>query len=246
MEIVSFDIETSNVFDLKPNEDLEKYAPFHVAVAGVVHLSGARSTWLSMGTDGTPLKNITQETATELLRELRRLQETGHILCAWNGASFDLKWLAYAAQDEKLASQIALDLYDPMLQFFNLTGYPVGLDAVAQGLRLTERKMMGSEEAPRLWCQGEHARVIEYVCSDARITNAIAERIHRTGTVSWITKKGTLKSEQIGRLKRVREVLKEPEPDQSWMNTPLRREKFVKWISMAPGPHCGSDPSQSA
>jgi hypothetical protein len=82
MEIVSFDIARSDGFDLKPNEDLEKYAPFHVAVAGVVHLSGETSTWLSMGANGAPLKNMTQETAFELLRELRRLQESGHTLCA--------------------------------------------------------------------------------------------------------------------------------------------------------------------
>lgn len=236
MEIISFDIETSDVFDLKPNEDLEMYAPFHVAVAGVVHLTGANSTWLSIGADGAPLKNMTPQTAVELLRELRRLQEAGHILCAWNGASFDLKWLAYAAHDEKLASQIALDLYDPMLQFFNLTGYPVGLDAVARGMRLAEVKMMGSEEAPKLWSEGKHDRVIDYVCSDARITNAIAEKIHLTGSVSWITKKGTTKSERIGKLKRVREILNEPEPDQSWMDTPIPREKFVKWISTAYAP----------
>ena len=230
MQIVAFDVETSDVFDLKPNEDLEKYAPFHVAVAAVVHSTGETTTWLSMSTNAAPHKNMTRETALELLHELRRLQESDHMVCAWNGASFDLRWLAYAAGDEKLASIIALDLYDPMLQFFNLTGFPVGLDAVARGLRLQETKMMGSDDAPKLWCRGEHDRVIEYVCSDARITTAIVERIQRTGNVSWVTKRGTVKTEHIGKLKRVREVLKAPEPDQSWMDTPIRREKFVRWI----------------
>ena len=33
MKIVGFDIEISNVFDLRPGEDIDKYAPFDVAVA---------------------------------------------------------------------------------------------------------------------------------------------------------------------------------------------------------------------
>lgn len=236
MQIVSFDIETSDVFELKPGESLEKYAPFHVAVAAVVHSSGAASTWLSLGPSGVPMKNMRRETALELLGELRRIQVEGQMLCAWNGAGFDLQWLGFAAQDQRLPSQIALDLFDPMFQFFNLTGYPVGLDAVAKGMGLPETKMLGSEDAPRLWCEGRHDEAIEYVSSDARITNAIVERICPTGEISWFTRRGTHRTERLGSLKRVREVLLDPEPDQSWMEDPLPRSKFVGWISKLNAP----------
>ena len=50
------------------------------------------------------------------------------------------------------------------------------------------------------------------------------------GRIQWITKKGYRKAEILPRLKTVEEVLKDPEPDQSWMDTPLERSKFIKWI----------------
>ena len=33
MKLLSFDIEISDIFELKKNEDIEKYAPFHISVA---------------------------------------------------------------------------------------------------------------------------------------------------------------------------------------------------------------------
>lgn len=230
MKLVSFDIETCDVFDLGPGEDLEKYAPFHVAVAAVVPDGEDGAVWLTNGADGRPSNNMTAVTARELLGHLRALQTSGHALCAWNGASFDLKWIGFAAEDMKTAATIALDLYDPMLQFFNRKGFPVGLDAVAKGMGLGVTKILKSADAPKLWCKGEHDRVMEYVRSDATITNAAVAAIHRSKAISWITQKGERRQEHIGALKTVREVLAEPEPDQSWMKTPIRRDKFVGWI----------------
>ena len=41
---------------------------------------------------------------------------------------------------------------------------------------------------------------------------------------------GQRKTELMLKLKAVEDVLKDPEPDQSWMDAPLKREKFLKWI----------------
>jgi hypothetical protein len=230
MELISVDIETSNVFDLKPGEDLEKYAPFHVAVAATATASGEPRVWVSLDPSGKPCTNMTRETARELLNYLRDLQRQGQRLCAWNGASFDLRWIGFAADDVRTAREVALDLYDPMLQFFNRTGFPVGLDAVAQGMEPQLRKLLKSEDAPRLWSQGQYDRVIEYVCSDARITLNLVERIEQTRSISWVTRRGSVRSEPMPRLLTVRQVLAEPEPDQSWMDSPIPRAKFVAWI----------------
>lgn len=230
MKLYSFDIETSNVFDLKPGEDLEKYAPFHPAVAAGISAGAEPTVWLTKGTDGKPLKDMSRETAVEVLTCLRQLQRAGHALCAWNGASFDLRWLGFAAGDFAAAGEIALDLYDPMFQFFNRKGFPVGLDAVASGMGIGLRKSLRSEDAPRLWRAGRHDEVIAYVCGDAKMTLAVVEAIQKTGSIRWITQKGERKTESLGRLKTVREVLKEPEPEQSWMTKPIRRSKFVRWI----------------
>ena len=34
MKLLSFDIEISDIFELGKYEDIEKYAPFHISVAG--------------------------------------------------------------------------------------------------------------------------------------------------------------------------------------------------------------------
>jgi len=231
IELISVDIETSNLFDLKPGEDLEKYAPFHVAVAATAGSTGEPKVWMSRNARADPCTNMSRETARELLNYLHDLQQQGHRVCAWNGASFDLRWIGFAAEDVPTAREVALDLYDPMLQFFNRTGYPVGLDAVAQGMDLGLKKLLKSEDAPRLWSQGQHDKVVEYVCSDATITLKLVQRIEQTGCIHWVTRKGGRRSEHLGGLLTVRQVLAQPEPDQSWMSSPLRRAKFVAWMS---------------
>ena len=99
------------------------------------------------------------------------------------------------------------------------------------------RKLLKSEDAPRLWSQGQHDQVIEYVCSDATITLKLVERIEQTRCIRWVTRKGDVRSESMPRLLTVRQVLAEPEPDQSWMDSPIPRAKFVAWMGAA-GPRC--------
>jgi len=228
--LISVDIETSDLFDLKPGEDLEKYAPFHVAVAATASPRGESKVWVSRDSNGKPRTDMSRETARELLKHLRDVQRQGDRLCAWNGASFDLRWIGFAADDLRTAREVALDLYDPMLQFFNQTGYPVALAAVARAMEPRLKKLLKSEEAPRLWREGRHEKVIEYVCSDATITVKLVEQIEQTRCIRWVTRKGDVRAERIGELLTVRQVLAEPEPDQSWMDSPIRRAKFVAWM----------------
>lgn len=97
MKIVSFDIEISNVFDLRPGDDIDQHAPFDVAVAATQVHGGEHRLWFSPGPAGRPLVNPERQHARELLEYLEGLQRTGHAVCAWNGLSFDLQWLARAA-----------------------------------------------------------------------------------------------------------------------------------------------------
>ena len=63
MAFLGFDIEISNVFDLRPGEDLNKYAPFDISVAATALEGGESRLWLSRGSDGTPLKNLSRDDA---------------------------------------------------------------------------------------------------------------------------------------------------------------------------------------
>jgi hypothetical protein len=45
-----------------------------------------------------------------------------------------------------------------------------------------------------------------------------------------MTAKGKVNSKPMPRLKTVEEVINDPEPDQSWMDTPIPKLKFHEWL----------------
>ncbi|MCK4570920.1 hypothetical protein KAT84_03110, partial [Candidatus Bipolaricaulota bacterium] len=215
MKILSFDIEISDVFELAPHEDMETYAPFHISVAATAIHGGEEKLWYSEDAEGTPALNLTQQRAHELLEYLSKMQDEGFMVCAWNGLGFDLKWIGHQAEDVKLAAQIALKSYDPMFQFFNQKGFPVGLAKVAAGMGIGQEKLMDGADAPVEWRAGNYERVMKYVVGDCQMTNLIVRAIQEAGEVRWLTNKGSISAEPVERLKPVEEVIGDPEPDQS-------------------------------
>lgn len=231
MKYLSFDIEIADEFDLKPGEDLLKYAPFHISVAAAVDSEGKSTLWYSAGAGGRPALEMTQAKAREMLAYLVRMQQEGWSLFAWNGLGFDLRWIGYNAGDMETAARVALGLYDPMFQFFNQRGFLIGLPAVGQAMGVRQTKLMDSADAPREWRKGNYQRVMDYVAGDCQITNQIIEAIARRGAIAWHTRKGVLSSEPMPRFKTVAEILREPEPDQSWMTgRGKKRSEFIEWF----------------
>ena len=230
MKILSFDIEISDVFELTPGEDMEKYAPFHISVAATAIHGGEERLWFSEEADGTPALNLTKQRAQEMLEYLSQQQDEGVMICAWNGLSFDLKWIGYQAEDMSLAARIALKSYDPMFQFFSQAGFPVGLAKVAEGLGIAQQKLMDGADAPKAWRDGNHQAVMQYCLGDCQMTNLVVIAIRKTRSIRWVTSRGHISSKAIPRLKPVEEVIEEPEPDQSWMDRPIPKSKFYKWV----------------
>jgi hypothetical protein len=230
MKILSFDIEISDVFELTPGEDMEKYAPFHISVAATAIDGGEERLWFSEDAEGTPALNLTKQGAQEMLDYLAQQQDEGVMICAWNGLSFDLKWIGHQAQNMEMAAQIALQSYDPMFQFFNQKGYPVGLAKVGAGMGIGQEKLMNGADAPIEWRAGKFDRVKEYVMGDCQMTNLIVRAIQEAGEVRWLTSKGTVSRESMPHLKTAQEVITDPGPDQSWMDTPLPKTKFYQWV----------------
>jgi hypothetical protein len=72
---------------------------------------------------------------------------------------------------------------------------------------------------------------MDYVAQDARITLQVAHACEKTRSFSWITRKGSVGSMELrhGWLP-VKEALCLPEPDTSWMDDPMPRERFIEWI----------------
>ncbi|MGD0387956.1 MAG: hypothetical protein ABSC42_03290 [Tepidisphaeraceae bacterium] len=234
MKLLGFDIEISNVFDLRPGEDIDRYAPFDISVAATHIDGGDQRLWLSNGPDGKPLLSLNRQDANELLDFLAQMQRDGHALVAWNGLSFDLRWIGHAAGDLPKAAGIALKMYDPMFQFFKLKGFPIGLAAVAQGMGIATKKLMNSADAPVQWRAGNHDAVCKYVLGDARMAVEIAAAIDRKRQIAWMTQKGTRSSIPLPRLRTVEECLSDPMPDQSWMSSPIPQAKFAGWITRQP------------
>ena len=50
-----------------------------------------------------------------------------------------------------------------------------------------------------------------------------------------MTGKGHISSKPMQRFKPVEEVIQDPEPDQSWMDTPIPKVKFYEWVQKATG-----------
>ena len=230
MKLLSFDIEISDVFELKPYEDIEKYAPFHISVASTAIHGGEEQIWYSADTQNRPLLQMTKTTANDLLAYLKAKQNEGYCVCAWNGLRFDLQWIGYNAKNMKLASEIALHMYDPMFQFFNQRGFPVSLASVAKAMGIKQSKLMNSEDAPKQWHAGNCQKVMDYVLGDCQMTNLIANEIIKRKEIAWVTQKNEIRTEPVFRLKTVAETLKEPEPDQSWMKIKIPRKSFCRWF----------------
>ncbi len=235
MKLLSFDIEISDVFELGQHEDMETYAPFHISVAATAIHEGPERLWYSEDVDGRPALNLTPQKAHELLEYLDEKQQAGFMVCAWNGLHFDLKWIGHQAQDMTLAARIALKSYDPMFQFFNQTGFPVALAKVAEAMGISQTKLMHGADAPKQWRAGNHQEVMDYCLGDCQMTNKIVQAIQQAREVRWVTGKGTIRSEPMPRLKTVEEVIQDPAPDQSWMNTPIPKLKFYRWVQEALG-----------
>lgn len=228
---LAFDIELADVFELAPGEDLDARGPFKIACAAAVDERGTTRHWHAKGPDGEPAGHLDPALARDLLLHLRAAQRSGAMVTAWNGLSFDLKWLGHAADDLALAREVALDLFDPMFQFFVVKGFPVALAAVAEGMGIAEKKLMRGEDAPREWAAGNRRAVLDYVAGDCRLTDAVVARILGAGEVRWRTRKGTISREPLRRLLPVRELLSAPEPDVSWMSEPIPRRKFTGWLA---------------
>lgn len=231
MAILAFDIETANVFDLQPGEDLDDYGPFDITVAATHLVGGDERLWLTTTPDGKLGPNMSQAKAQEFLGYLELMQRQGHAIVAWNGLSFDLRWIAHVAGDLGAARRIAMKMYDPMFQFFKLKGYPIGLGKVGEGFGIEMKKLMSGADAPKQWKAGNHQAVCDYVVGDTRLTAQIVAEIERQGFVRWITARGKASAERMPKLRTVEDCLNDPMPDQSWMDEPIQEERFTGWLS---------------
>lgn len=180
---------------------------------------------------------IRKKALQSMIKTMMMWQKEGLSILTWNGLQFDFDVLAEESGMYDECKELALNHIDMMFHFFCVKGYPVGLEAVSNGLGLGGKMAgMSGAQAPQLWASeklSDRLKVLRYVHQDVVATLDIFERAEELGMVSWITKKGKLSHAPLfpqGKFLTVKECLDMPLPDTSWMDKPLTREEFYDWI----------------
>ncbi len=234
-QYLAFDIETSK--DV-PGDDFNwrAHRPLGISCAATLASGGDQPLlWYSKTRDGSPAKRMSREDVQGLVLYLSKMAADGFRILTWNGLAFDFDILAEESGDAKSCGECALGHVDMMFHVFCTLGYPVALDKAAQGMGLPGKPPgMDGSKAPRLWAQGHFKEVLEYVAQDVRVAIEIAQACEQRRRLEWITRKGTRGSMPLpnGWLT-VREALRLPEPDTSWMSTPMSRRDFTAWLPVS-------------
>jgi len=227
MKLLAFDIE---IFKMTSGDNWRADRPFGVSCAATL-TQDQEAAQLWHGADKS--QPMTPAECQALFQYLSEMQAHGYQIVTWNGLSFDFDVLAEEADapDKSGYCKMALDHYDIMFQFLCVKGYPVGLNAVAQGMKLGGKTGgMDGADAPKLWQAGEYDTVLAYVAGDVALTLQIAQAVQKSGRIHWITQKGKRSSADIGQLCSARDALALELPDTSWMKKPLPRQQFYHWI----------------
>jgi hypothetical protein len=235
---LAFDIETAK--DV-PGEDFNwrPHRPLGISCAATLasESDGARL-WHGKSPDGTPAPRMTRDDVAGLVQYLAKMAADGFTILTWNGLGFDFDILAEESAVPAACHECALAHVDMMFHIVCSLGYPVALDKAAQGMGLPGKPAgMSGVKAPKLWAEGRHQDVLDYVAQDVRTAMQIAQAADKLRRFEWITRKGTKSRMPLpsGWLT-VRDALKLPEPDTSWMSNPVKRRSFIAWIPLALSP----------
>jgi len=231
---VAFDIETAKEV---PGEDFnwKPHRPLGICCAAAL-AEGAKEpiVWYGKTAGGKPAPRLSQSEAIQVVNDLAGFVADGYTLLTWNGLGFDLDVLAEEADSRQQCQALAMNHVDMMFHVFCERGFPVALDKAAQALRIPGKPPgMSGILAPKLWAQGRHQDVIEYVSQDARIALQIAVTCEDRRRFDWITRRGARSCMELPRgWLTVQEALRLPEPDTSWMDNPIPRHDFTHWLAI--------------
>lgn len=229
---LAFDIETAK--DV-PGEDFNwrPHRPLGICCAATLASDQTEPRlWYGKESDGSPSPRMSPSEAFNLVEYLLEMARAGYVILTWNGLGFDFDILAEESDAHGACRDLAMAHVDMMFQVLCIQGFPIGIDkaAKAMGLRGKPDGMSG-EKAPRLWVEGRFDVVLGYVAQDVRTAIEVAQICDRRRSLSWITRRGDRKSMSLNRgWLAVRDALLLPEPDTSWMSSPLSRQEVTAWM----------------
>ena len=254
-KMIGFDLEIAD--ELPEDGDIDWTIPLGVTCAALA--TEDHSQWAApdrVGDEyGARISDI-----DKLVTWLEHYRQRGYYIVTWNGMGFDFRVLAQDAKDDDLLydriCNLAWDHIDMAFQMRVEKGYMIGLDTAAKGLGVEGKtEGMSGALAPQMWRQGwqEQAKVLRYVCQDARATVDVYNALVTQRVLHWTTRAGrrtrspwaptfvtadgpTALLSVPYRLPTVREVTQYCEPaDTSWMSfqpTPL--DAYYGWTGIFP------------
>lgn len=189
--------------------------------------------WHGRTAGGAPAPRMSREEAGALVEQLADFVSRGYTLLTWNGLGFDLDVLCEESGRGDHCRDLAMHHVDMMFHIFCDRGFPVSLQSAAQGMGVRGKpEGLSGMLAPKLWAQGRHQDVLNYVGDDVRIALEIARAAEKRRRFDWITRKGTRSSMQLpGGWLAVGDAMRLPLPDTSWMPRPLSRGQFTAWLT---------------
>lgn len=231
-QYVAFDIEI-----VKPipdgADDWKTFRPLGISCAATLPSDKEPKLWYGQTPGGEISDKMSQIELIKLVEYLEEAVRSGKTVLTWNGLGFDFDILAEESGMRTACQEMALDQVDMMFQIFCLRGYPLGLDKAAKGMGLPGKPAgMRGDLAPKYWAEGRRREVLEYVVQDVRTTLALAQAVVGERGLRWRSNRGRPQFLPLpeGWLT-VRDALRLPEPDTSWMKKPWKRQKFAGWLS---------------
>jgi len=225
-----FDLEIAKIIDGGFSE-WRSQRPLGISCAALYTLGHSPEIWYGRDSDGKPALRIDRSLAIKLVHSLLNRVENGFKIVTWNGLGFDFDVLAEESKMWEECRFLGLEHIDIMFHILCIKGYPIKLDKAAKGMGLAG-KIAGvtGDKAPELWQKGSYETVLEYVAQDSRTTVEVASMINNYGYLDWTSNSGKPQNVYFpDGLLTVREAMKLPLPDTSWMQDPMSREQFLDW-----------------
>ena len=229
---IAFDIETAKVIPGQ-SRDLMVHRPLGIACAATLSSTDDRPRlWHGRTGSQTPAGRMSRDDASELVSFLTTSANSGSTILTWNGLGFDFDILAEESGMLEECRLLALRHVDMMFHVFCELGYPIALDRAAQGMRLPGKSSSVAQHmAPEFWAEGRTDEVLAYVSQDVQATLQLAHTCEEQRELRWIARSGSVRNLMLsaGWLT-VEAAMRLPEPDTSWMDNPMRRNRFTGWL----------------
>lgn len=233
---LAFDLEISKTVP-DGETDWNAYRPLGISCFAVAWVENGKVVTSTDhgGHTNDPAPQMSRADCIGIVETLQHFVDLDYTILTHNGVSFDFDILAEESGLHAECVELAMNSVDTCFLVHCHKGFPVGLDAIARGLKLQGKTDgMNGALAPQMWAEGKYNEVLEYVAQDAKVTLNVAIEIESIGGLHWIAKSGRRNWLHLPKLLTVKDALRLPEPDTRWMTEPMPRSRFVEWMKQQP------------